>query len=40
MKKLVALVLTLALMLTAVSALADIVICQNKVDWDHKIYGL
>jgi len=32
MKKLVALVLTLALALLSVSALADIVICQNKVE--------
>ena len=32
MKKLIAIVLTLALMMTAVSALADIVIVQNKVE--------
>ena len=32
MKKLIAIVLTLAMMLTAVSALADIVIVQNKVE--------
>ena len=32
MKKLIAIVLTLAIMLTAVSALADIVIVQNKVE--------
>ncbi len=32
MKKIVALVLALALMLTATAALADIVICQNKVE--------
>jgi raffinose/stachyose/melibiose transport system substrate-binding protein len=32
MKKLVALVLALALVLTATAALADIVICQNKVE--------
>ncbi len=32
MKKLVAIILTLALMLMSVSALADIVICQNKVE--------
>ena len=32
MKKLIAIVLTLAMMLTAVSALADVVICQNKVE--------
>ena len=30
MKKLIAIVLTLALMMTAASALADIVIVQNK----------
>ena len=32
MKKLIALVLAVAMMLTAASALADIVICQNKVE--------
>ena len=32
MKKLVAIILTLALALLSVSALADIVICQNKVE--------
>ena len=32
MKKLIAVVLTLALLMTAASALADIVICQNKVE--------
>ena len=32
MKKIVALVLAMALMLTATAALADIVICQNKVE--------
>ena len=32
MKKFIAIVLTLALMMTAASALADIVICQNKVE--------
>ncbi len=32
MKKFVALVLALAMMLTAASALADLVICQNKVE--------
>jgi len=32
MKKLIAIVLTLALLMTAASALADIVICQNKVE--------
>ena len=32
MKKLIAVVLALALMMTAASALADIVICQNKVE--------
>ena len=32
MKKFVALVLALAMVLTAASALADLVICQNKVE--------
>ena len=32
MKKIVALVLALALMLSTTAALADIVICQNKVE--------
>ena len=32
MKKLIALVLAVAMLLTAASALADIVICQNKVE--------
>ena len=39
MKKLIAIVLTLALMMTAVSALADIVIVQNKVEITSQMEG-